>query len=212
MSDPYEAFARDVPEHLREDAMTAMAEATGGYGKPDNVHLLDHDRIDAINCRAHGIITIEGREFVFQMQDGNWNGTELLSWDEDKPFERHEPTRWALQPKRQLIDEAVIGLKGPFLLLKWDAMLKNLPRVAEIPGKYSYDRFVQPGIVSERHWKAEAAKHHFDIVTEDTAQETRALLARSTTPLPLPPSEVSPTSASLAPAFGGDAAHQGETR
>ena len=28
----------------------------------------------------------------------------------------------------------------------------------------------------------------------------------------LPPSEVSPTSASLAPAFGGDAAHQGETR
>jgi hypothetical protein len=178
--DPYEAFEKDVPAHLREDAMQAMAEATGGYGAPSNVHLIEHDRIDAINCRAHGVITIEGVEYVFQMADGNHNGTELLSWDEDKPFGRHEPTRWALQPEPGLIDEALAGGRGQFLLAKWDIMIAR-PEVAEIVRSYAYDRYVQPGGLIEKHYRDKAAKHHFEIVTEETAQETRALLARSTT-------------------------------
>lgn len=178
-ADPYADFERDVPEHLREDAMQAMSEATGGYGEPTNVHILEHDRMDAINCRAHGIITIEGEEYTFQMEDGNRNGTVLLAWESDQPFERHEPTRWALQPTRDLIDKAIMSDSGPFLLLKWDAILKNLPNVAAIPGKYSYDRYVQPGGLVEGHWRKAAAKHHFEIVTEETAQETRARLKGS---------------------------------
>jgi len=175
----YAAFERDIPAHLREDVMMAMAEATGGWGKPENVYILDHDRIDAINCRAHGIVTVDGEEYTFQMEDGNHNGTVLLAWNEDKAFEHHQPTRWALQPQRHLIDRAITENNGPFLLLKWDAVLKNKPDVAAIPGKYSYDRYVQPGCKVEGHWKAEAAKHHFEIVTEETAQETRQLLEKA---------------------------------
>lgn len=169
----YESFERDIPEHLREDAMMAMAEATGEWSKPPNVHILEHDRMNAINCRAHGIIEIEGVEYTFQMEDGNWNGTVLLAWESDKPFERHQPTRWALQPKRNLIDKAILANNGPFLILKWDALLKNRPELAAIPGKYSYDRYFQPGSKTESYWRDAAAKHQFELVTEETANETR---------------------------------------
>jgi hypothetical protein len=179
MSDAYANFERDIPEHLREDAMTAMAEATGKWGKPSNVTILDHDRIDAINCRAHGIIEIEGEEYTFQMEDGNWNGTVLLAWNEDKEFKHHAPTVWALQPQRHLIDKAVMSNGGPFLLMKWDAILKNNAELAAIPGKYSYDRYVQPGSKTEGYWKAKAAAHLFDLVTDDIAKETRRQLGEA---------------------------------
>lgn len=182
MGDPYAAFERDIPERLREAAMCAMAEATGGWAEPSNVYILERDRLDAINCRAHGIITIEGQEYTFQMEDGNRNGTELLAWESDQPFERHEPTRWALQPVGRLIYDALEKGRGPFLLLKWDAILKNRPEVAAIPGKYTYDRYVQPGVAVEKHWTSLAAKHHFEIVTEETAQATRRKLSEAVTP------------------------------
>lgn len=177
MSDPYEAFEQDVPERLREDAMTMMAEATHMDGAHDCIQILDRDRIDAINCRAHGIIEIEGEEYTFQMQDGNWNGTELLAWNEDREFEHHVPAQWALQPTRDLIGKAHEEGRGSFLLLKWDAMLSNRPSIAEIPGKYSYDRRVQPGGKVETYWKAKAAEHHFDIVLQEEADATRKLLS-----------------------------------
>jgi hypothetical protein len=175
--DPHEAFERDVPEHLREDAMQMMAEATGGWGSHPSVTILEHDRLDAINCRASGIIEIQGNEFTFQMEDGNWNGTVLLAWESDRPFEQHVPIRWALQPSRELVGRALEEGRGPFLILKWDAILKNRPDVAAIPDKYSYDRYVQPGGKVESHWKQAAAKHHFEIVTEDEAKRTRKRLA-----------------------------------
>lgn len=179
----WQAFERDVPPHQREDAITAMAEATSGWGTPANVRILEHDRIDAINCRAHGIIIIEGREYVFQMQDGNWNGTELLSWNEDRLFERHEPTRWALQPLPNLVDDAILAGRGPFLIAKWDIMLSR-DGIAEIVRSYAYDRYVQPGGQIESHYREKAAKHHFEIVLQETADQTRARLRMATAPTP----------------------------
>lgn len=181
MSDPYEAFERDVPEHLREDAMQMMAEATGGWGEHESVTILERDRIDAINCRASGIIQIEGNEFTFQMEDGNHNGTVLLAWESDTPFEHHEPTHWALQPMSGLVDRHIAAGRGPFLIEKWDIFLKR-PEIAEIVRSYAYDRFVQPGLRSEQHYKAKAAGHHFEIVTQDEADRTRARLAEATIP------------------------------
>lgn len=171
----YAAFDRDVPEARREDVMTMLAEAAQGT-EHECVTILDSDRLDAINVRVHGIIEIEGNEHSFQLEDGNWNGTVLLAWDEDKPFEHHKPIRWALQPRQDLIDDALQTGRGEFLVFKWDAILANRPKVAAIPAKYSYDRHFQPGGAVEKHWQEAAAKHQFVIVTEETATETRAML------------------------------------
>lgn len=177
-TDPYAAFERDVPVHLREGAMIAMAEAAHIDGIA-GVTILDRDRLDAINCRAHGVIEIDGVEYSFQVQDGNWNGTELLAWDEDKVFEHHVPTKWALQPVARLVDEAITGGRGAFLLAKWDAMLLR-QEIASIPGKYGYDRHFAPGLKTEQHWRDAAFKNHFDLVSEEVAAETRGRLAKAT--------------------------------
>lgn len=177
-TDPYEAFNRDVPEAMRYDVMTMLAEAAQGDDHAD-VHILDRDRIDAINARAHGIVTIDGEEYSFQLEDGNWNGTVLLDWEGGREFVHHVPTRWALQPDYALVNDAIANQRGPFLLFKWDAMLNNHPAIAAIPGKYSYDRMMQPGGFIEKHYRDAAAKHRFVIVDQEQADETRAQLAKA---------------------------------
>ena len=173
---PDEAFAASVPAHLQDDVMQMMAEAVSGWGDHESVTILDRDRMDAINVRAHGIVTVEGVEYRFILRDGNNDGTVLEDWDSDAVFEHHKPAVYALQPEARLIDEAIMSGKGPFLLMKWDAMLRHAD-IASIPGNYAYDRRVQPGGFIEGHYRKAAAKHHFVIVDEETANETRRLLA-----------------------------------
>jgi hypothetical protein len=179
---PDEAFCRDIPESKQEDVMLMIAEAASGWGEHDCITILDRDRIDAINVRANGILDFEGREFCFIVRDGNWDGTVLEAWEETgvQEFEYHKPTQYALQPKRHLISDAIAAGKGPFLLWKWETMLNNKKELAEIPGKYAYDRHFQPGGFVERHWKDAAAKHHFEIVTQEDADETKKRLAEAT--------------------------------
>ncbi|CAM5769715.1 hypothetical protein [Bosea minatitlanensis] len=172
-----QAFEATVPAHLQEDVMQMIAEAAGGWCDHPSVTILDRDRHDAINVTAHGIVMVEGVEHRFIVDDGNWNGTVLRDWDGDAVFEYRKPTTYALQPEARLIDEAIMAGKGPLLLMKWDAILSNHQDIAAIPGKYAYDRYFQPGIKVESHWREAAAKHHFVIVDEETAQETRKRLA-----------------------------------
>jgi hypothetical protein len=181
---PDEAFERDIPEHIRDEIMYAIAGTASGWEEDSRVTILDRDRMDAINVRASGIIEVNGNEYWFIVEDGNWNGTVLHAWDYagEQKFEYHQPTQWTLQPQRHLIDRAIVSGKGPFLLAKWDIMAAR-PEIAEIVRSYAYDRYVQPGCVTEDHWRDKAAKHHFEIVDRETADETRKRLEESTEPL-----------------------------
>lgn len=161
--------------------MQMIAEAAGGWCDHPSVTILDRDRHDAINVTAHGIVVVEGVEHRFIVDDGNWNGTVLRDWDGDEVFEYHKPTVYALQPEARLIDEAIMSGKGPFLLMKWDAMLRHAD-IASIPGNYAYDRRFQPGGFIEGHYRKAAAKHRLVIVDEETANETRRLLASPEVP------------------------------
>ena len=169
------AFERDIPESDREEVLTMMAEAAQGFNDHDCITILDRDRQDAINVRAHGILNWNGTEYRFILEDGNWNGTVIEDWDGDKEFKPLPRTVWTLQPRDDLITTAIMERRGPFLLAKWDAVMKRT-EIAEIPGKYTYDRMMQPGSKIESYWKEKAAKHSFEIVSEETAAETRKLL------------------------------------
>lgn len=162
--------------------MLMIAEAANGWNDHDCITILDRDRMDAINVRASGILDWEGREYSFIVRDGNWDGTVLEAWEEAgvQKFEYHQPTVYALQPRRDLIGDAIVSGKGPLLLAKWDAILKFRSDVAAIPNKYAYDRHFQPGGFVEKHWKDRAAEHHFEIVTKEEADETRKRLVGAT--------------------------------
>ncbi len=168
-------FERDIPEDQREDIMTLLAEVAHEICTDDRVTILERDRIDAINVRVHGIVEVNSQEYRFILQDGNWNGTILEDWDGDKEFEPTPRMIWALQPAADLVDRAILDGKGPFLVLKWDAILKRA-EVASIPGKYAYDRMVQPGGKIETHYREQAAKHRLVLVSKEEAEATRKRL------------------------------------
>lgn len=170
-----EKFKRDILPEDHDSVMTMLCEAAQGINDYKEVTILETDRLDAINVRAHGILEWRGREYVFIIEDGNWNGTTIESWDEDKEFNPLPRTQWALQPIPRLVGDAILANRGPFLILKWDAMLQR-DQISSIPGKYSYDRYVQPGSYVENYWKKKAAEHHFEIVPQEVADETRKRL------------------------------------
>lgn len=168
-------FAADIPPEHQEDVMVMLSEAAQESCEHDDVTILDRDRRDAINVRAHGIIQFGGEEYTFIIEDGNWSGTVLQSWNDGREFEHLPHTQWALEPRADIVNNAIAKGKERFLLAKWDAFLTR-PEVASIPGKYSYDRMMQPGIVVERHWKAEADRYGFVLVSQEVADETRTRL------------------------------------
>ncbi len=171
-------FEASVPEDQRENVFMMMAEVTGGYGDHDCITVLEREQIDAINARAHGIIRIGDDEFTFSFRDGNHDGSVLEDWEGDAPWEPTPRTEWALQPLRHLVYQAIDSGRGPFLVQKWDIIAKR-PEVADIVRNYAYDRMMQPGGKIEQHYKAAAAKHQFEIVDREQADETRARLLRT---------------------------------
>jgi hypothetical protein len=174
--DPDAAFERDVPEDIRDDLYQAMAEATASGESRGDVSICEHDRIDAINCTASGFVRVGDREYAFEMEDGNSRGTVLLHWGPDeRPFERHEPIRYAVQPSREAIALSVEAGRVPLLLAKWTAIAAQ-PQVAEILRGYGYDRYFAPGHVTETHWRDRAARMGLVIVDQETAAETRRSL------------------------------------
>lgn len=178
---PDAAFDADIPAALRDDLMTAICEAAHmGEGQHGCVHILEQDRLDAINARAEGIVTVDGREFWFIVESGNWNGTVLEGWEHagTQDFKPSPRTQWALAPRADLVSDAIVAGRGPFLVAKWDAFLAR-PDVAGIPGKYTYDRMMQPGLKIEQHYREVAAKHGFVLTDQESADEIRARLMAS---------------------------------
>lgn len=164
---PEQAFERDIAISDHEDVLTMLSEAAHDdrHGH-EEVYIFDRDHIDAINVQAHGVLTWKGEEYTFQIRDGNMGGTEIRSWNDDKPFERYQPVSYALQP----IDKN-------FSIAKWDLMLRS-EEVAKIPGCYAYDMRAQPGVKVRDYWRAKAAKYGLEIVQEDEAKETRARMLK----------------------------------
>lgn len=168
------AFCRDIAEADHEDVLQRMFEPL--YGNPqDGVTILNHDRIDAINSVAEGIIEYGGQEYWFCIEDGNNNGSVLAGWNEagQQAYEVPRPVQHALAPPLGTICNH-IG-RERFLLAKWDALLACAD-VNEIARKYDYDRYFQPGSLTDRHWRSAAERRGFEIVDRETALARRQRL------------------------------------
>lgn len=176
-----EKFARDVPQRLQEDVCMRIGEAMWAQESADGVHLLEIEAINAANYRALGTVTVEGEEYTFIAESGDRNGFQIVDWDDGAEFKPLERTQYALQPVKELINSAIDSGKGPFLVLKWDAMLKR-SEIAEIPGKYAYDQYVQPGSLTRDYWRKKAAEYRFEIVDQETADATRKRLMEANSP------------------------------
>lgn len=172
-----ENFERDVPEAMRESILEAICEAAHDdrHGH-EHIHIIDRDRLDSINVRAHGVVTIDGNEYRFIVESGDRNGFVLEDWEGDKVFEHHKPTQYALAPNNSIIGKHLEAGRGQFLIAKWDAFLQR-PEFADLARKYAYDKHFAPGGKTESYWHDKAAQVGFVITDQETADEIRKRLA-----------------------------------
>lgn len=177
---PYEAFDRDIPESIRDDVMTQISEASHrGEGRHGNVYILEETKHNVINVTVSGIFTLGDKEFWFLLDDGDWNGTFLRGWEEagQQKLEESPPTQWALVPTHNIIADALAAERGNILLQVWEAFLL-CKEIAEIPGKYAYDKFFAPGGKTENYWRDRAAKYKLELTSQEHADEVRKRLRK----------------------------------
>ena len=140
-----------------------------GYGQPcesGGVCITDVHRTDAINCVMSGIIDIDGHNFGFVIEDGNYNGTVVLEWgDADEIGAYSPPEREPLTFIPEVMNMTALGIK---IYLHW----REQPWFKEKERAYNYDRFFQPGFKIEDHYRKWAAAkgmrigtlEHFNVI------------------------------------------------
>src|SRR5687768_8182613 len=96
MCENYEAAADlfDQVGHERfNDIMEMVCEACWAY--PDtydpSVCITDKHRFDAINSVCSGTVEIDGEDWDFQIENGDWRGTWILAFSKDGSVGRYEP-------------------------------------------------------------------------------------------------------------------------
>lgn len=190
-NEAYKRFCQDVPEEKREEICEMIGEAAMDEGYINGRHdLTEHfdgaitiysrQWYDVINVSAEGSIIINEKEYTFVVSCGNINGFDFDDWDTGAGLE--EPDRSgspALIPLPKIIDDAIRLGRGPLLIMKWDALLQN-EEISSIPGKLAYDRFFQPGHVTNTYWTNKAAEKGFEIATQYEANDLRKRLKAAT--------------------------------
>lgn len=125
------------------------------------------------------IFTLADQEFWFLLDNGNWTGTVLRGWEEagQQKMPTDEPTQWTLVPRPDVVSDALATERGHILFQVWEAFLTR-KEVAEIPGKYAYDKFFAPGGKTEAYWRDRAAKYKLVLSTQEYVDEIRACLRK----------------------------------
>lgn len=83
MSEAEEEFDLDVPLLDQDAILTAMVEAAHGMPSPI-VQIISVDNVGSPQdpvIRASGTVFVGEDHYYFEIEDGNWNGTDLLHWE-----------------------------------------------------------------------------------------------------------------------------------
>jgi hypothetical protein len=168
-----EAIAELITDMGWDEKVTSEAEE----GEDGCVFLFDRVTLNACNHAMTGVFWLDGTEWAFEVESGDWNGWVWRSVSAEGPIPEidYKPTVFALQPNSTIVAQAVMANQGKSLVAKWDAFLER-PEFKDLPRKYMYDRHFAPGIKTERYWKDKAATVGFELVDKDTANETRKRL------------------------------------
>lgn len=178
IEEKYPGKLNDICEEIAEMLWDRARVSSLEEGEDGYVWVADIQDLNVCNQAITGTFWIDGTEYSFEAECGDWNGWVWRSISADAPvptIEIHH-TKWALEPNNELVGDALMKGEGKFLIAKWDALISREP-CKSIPGSYSYDRHFQPGGSVETHWKDKAAKYGFVLVDQETANETRARLS-----------------------------------
>ncbi len=123
-----------------------------GDGDTDGVHFRDVHQHNACNHTLSGTIDVDGIEYGFIIDNGDWNGTQVRAWGaaEDVPTYRHEPGEpLTFIPRNDIMGKVAVELYAYWQTQAWFTKLVS---------DYLYDRHFAPGGKIETHYREAAAK------------------------------------------------------
>lgn len=136
--------------------------------KSDRITISDSYRHDTCNYTHSGTVTIDGIEYGFVIDNGNWNGTVVREWglaEDVGIYEPPKPTIYTFVPTNDTLKEDRPGLWGVYLAWRKEAWFQDKER------GYNYDRHFAPGGKTETYYRDWASKKGLKIATQGEAEE-----------------------------------------
>lgn len=154
-------------------------------GDDGHIFIADIQNRDACNQDITGSFWWDGVEYSFYCQSGNNAGFVWCEVSADEPIpdiEIHQ-TKWTIQPQNLGIDGDTVermAEQAKLRLAVWDVFLKRTEVIEKLKN-YMYDKHFAPGGRTENYYRDWATSIKAEIVTEETAKETRRYLERIST-------------------------------
>lgn len=146
-------FGDDAADQLLTDICEAFSSSQGKM-QCGNVTFTDIHTHNACNHTLVGFIFYQGEEFHFIIDNGDWAGTVIQDFgtrEDVGDYDPPEPSQFAFVPNDDDLKTSRPELWEVYL--KW----KKESWFIEKLQAYHYDRNVQPGIITERHYQDWAA-------------------------------------------------------
>ena len=173
-------FEKDVAAHLQDDVLQRIVEVAWGYAEDAEISIDDVDQLNALNIEITGTIEIDGQEHSFHIKDGNNNGTEVLSWNEDAAIHREPRDPLTLIPDGNAVSAAVRYERAEDFLETWEKDKAGTGEYGEalskLPSAQAYDSFFAPGTGAAKSYQDKAAEYEYQIGYESDAFHVRKTL------------------------------------
>jgi len=140
---------------ILERICDAMSGAKGRRGAYNGVTFSDIHQHNSCNHVYSGTIDIEGVEYGFIIQDGDWNGTEVREWGLADDVGSYDPPP-PPEPVSFIPVNDHLAWERPEMFGVYVAWRKE-SWFTEQQRKYAYDRHFQPGGYVEKHYRDWAA-------------------------------------------------------
>jgi len=152
MSDAVRAeFCAKYGEEILEELCEAI------WGNKSRVTIVDLVRHNAINCSGLATFDWNGEEVEFSFRDGDWNGTEVLSFGESCSYNPPKP-----QKRIAILDEHRIKMEYGEERLEVMRELFRLKKaeIDEMMGKMNYDLYFSPTTKIRQHYNEWLKKNY----------------------------------------------------
>lgn len=130
----------------------------GAGDKVAGVFLSDIYSMDALNQVLSGVIDVDGEEYGFIVESGNWNGTVVKAWGDPDDVGTYRPPE--RESPRFIPDDENRTVQEDFFFLQKTRKSEWFKGQEE---SYHYDRHVQPGAEIENYYRAWARNMHFRV-------------------------------------------------
>lgn len=177
----FEAFCRDKGNDVAVEFLEELADLTWSQKtKNDRITISSTHQHNACNHTHSGTVVIDGAEYGFVIESGDWNGTVVREWGPADDVGAYDPppkTIFTFVPTNGTLKEDSTGMwKG---YLAW----RKMPWFQDKERGYNYDRYFAPGGKTEGYYREWATKKGLRIVSQEEADEIINRPVRNLIPL-----------------------------